>query len=210
MEVIKRDWALITKKIEEGKAHELSEGDTYYLGACTKGSKGGNLREQPNNSLLAKQRAYSLKQGYLNHIIASVTKNTNVLYGKLIPSLAIAKKKSIEEIVIEKFKPYYNKSVNEIMWLLKVKLNTKAKSFWYDLTKAIFGISLKSDIEEFEKAEIVTKTVRIGKHNLPKENMSFPYFEFETLYNENWIDSEWKHTLDSRFMIVFFRLKKVN
>ena len=129
MEVIKRDWALITKKNEEVKAHELFEGDTYYLGACTKGSKGGNLREQPNNSLLAKQRAYSLKQGYLNHIIASVTKNTNVLYGKLIPSLAVAKKKSIEEIGIEKFEPYYNKSVNEIMGLLKVKLNTKAKSF---------------------------------------------------------------------------------
>ena len=63
---------LITNKIKIGKAHELSEGDTFYLGAATKGSKGGNLRGQPYSKILAKQRAYSFKQGYVNHIIASI------------------------------------------------------------------------------------------------------------------------------------------
>ena len=33
-------------KIAEGKAHELSEGDTFYLGACTKGA---NLASQLNS-----------------------------------------------------------------------------------------------------------------------------------------------------------------
>ena len=36
--IIKRDWETISQKIKNGKAHELSEGDTFYLGACTKGS----------------------------------------------------------------------------------------------------------------------------------------------------------------------------
>ena len=35
LEIIKRDWETIKKKITDGKAHELSEGDTFYLGACT-------------------------------------------------------------------------------------------------------------------------------------------------------------------------------
>ncbi len=46
LKIIKQDWQLIKSKIAEGKAHELSEGDTFYLGACTKGSKGGNLRRE--------------------------------------------------------------------------------------------------------------------------------------------------------------------
>ncbi|MBE6361428.1 MAG: DNA mismatch repair protein, partial [Treponema bryantii] len=35
---IKQDWNTIVQKIKNGKAHEISEGDTLYLGACTKGS----------------------------------------------------------------------------------------------------------------------------------------------------------------------------
>ena len=32
LEIIKRDWETIKKKISDGRAHELSEGDTFYLG----------------------------------------------------------------------------------------------------------------------------------------------------------------------------------
>ena len=35
LEIIINDYKVITQKIKEGKAHELSESDTYYLGACT-------------------------------------------------------------------------------------------------------------------------------------------------------------------------------
>lgn len=38
LEIIKKDYAYIVKTIQEGRAHELSEGDTMYLGACTKGA----------------------------------------------------------------------------------------------------------------------------------------------------------------------------
>jgi hypothetical protein len=35
---------------------------------------------------VAKQRAYSLKQGYVNHIIATIAKEPTGVYGKLIPT----------------------------------------------------------------------------------------------------------------------------
>lgn len=38
LEIIKQDWETIVGKIRNGKAHELSESDTMYLSACTKGS----------------------------------------------------------------------------------------------------------------------------------------------------------------------------
>ena len=38
LKIIEEDYKTIIDKIAEGKAHELSESDTMYLGACTKGA----------------------------------------------------------------------------------------------------------------------------------------------------------------------------
>lgn len=205
LEIIKKDWNTIYQKIKAGKAHELSEGDTLYLGACTKGSKGGNLREQPYNKILAKQRAFSLKQGYVNHIIATLSGESKSNYGKLIPSLEIAKDKSLEDIVLEKFKKYYIKSIDEIQEKLKISLNKKSKNFYSNLTKAILGIELENEIEEFKKAEIIIKTVRLKENSLPKEDISFPAFEFEDIVKEKWENSEFKNTLEQKFLFIFFK-----
>ena len=207
LEIIKKDWETITQKIADGKAHELSEGDTFYLGACTKGANSLSVRKQPFSEIPAKQRAYSFKQGYVNHIIASIAGETKEVYGKLIPSVKEAKKKTIEEIVISKFKPYYGKTQEEIVKSLKIEINTKAKSFYANLTKAILGISLDKEIEEFEKAEIQVKTVRLKENNLPKEDMSFPTFKYEEIVNEDWENSDFKDILEHKFLFVFFQFQ---
>ncbi len=208
LEIIKQDWQLIKQKIADGKAHELSEGDTFYLGACTKGANALSVRKQPFSKIPAKQRAYSLKQGYVNHIIASIAGETKEVYGKLIPSVAVAKKQTIEEIVISKFKPYYNKTVEQILKKTGVKINTTAKSFYANLTKAILGIELDKEIEEFEKAEIIVKTVRLKENNLPKEDISFSNFKYEEIVNEEWDESDFKDILEHKFLFVFFQFEK--
>ena len=207
LEIIKKDWQLIKQKIADGKAHELSEGDTFYLGACTKGANANSTRKQPFSGIPAKQRAFSLKQGYVNHIIASIANEEIGIYGKLIPSLNVAKKQTIEEIVISKFKPYYNKTVDQILKKICVKINTTAKSFYANLTKAILGIELDKEIEEFEKAEIIVKTVRLKENNLPKEDISFPNFKYEEIINEEWDDSNFKYILEHKFLFVFFQFE---
>jgi DNA mismatch repair protein MutH len=207
LEIIKKDWETITKKIVDGKAHELSEGDTFYLGACTKGTNALSVRKQPFSEIPAKQRAYSFKQGYVNHIIASIAGDTKEVYGKLIPSVAVAKKQTIEEIVVSKFKPYYGKTVEQIIAIKGVELNTNAKNFYANLTKVILGIELDKEIEEFEKAEIVVKTVRLKENNLPKEDISFPNFKYEEIVNEEWDDSNFKDILEHKFLFVFFQFE---
>lgn len=208
LEIIKKDWEFITNKIAEGKAHELSEGDTFYLGACTKGSSASTVRKQPYSEIPAKQRAYSFKQGYVNHIIASIANDSLGNYGKLIPSVHIAKRQSIEEIVLSKFKPYYGNYINQILEKIKLSINKKAKNFYSMLTKAILGIELNQEIEEFEKAEIIVKTVRLKENNLPKEDISFPNFKFEEIVNQNWEDSSFKDILEHKFLFVFFQFEK--
>jgi hypothetical protein len=207
LEIIKKDWELIKQKIADGKAHELSEGDTFYLGACTKGANASSVRKQPFSDIPAKQRAYSLKQGYVNHIIATIADKGTGVYGKLIPSVAVAKRQTIEEIVVSKFKPFYGKTVDQIIAKIGVELNTTAKSFYANLTKAILGIELDKEIEEFEKAEIIVKTVRLKENNLPKEDISFSNFKYEEIVNEVWNESNFKDILEHKFLFVFFQFE---
>lgn len=207
LEIIKKDWQTINEKIANGKAHELSEGDTFYLGACTKGANALSVRQQPFSLIPAKQRAYSFKQGYVNHIIASIANESKGIYGKLIQDVSVVKKRTIEEIVISKFKPFYGKTEQEIVNILKIEINTKAKSFYANLTKAILGIELDKEIEEFEKAEIIVKTVRLKENDLPKEDISFPNFKFEEIVNQDWEDSDFKDILEHKFLFVFFQFE---
>ena len=207
LRIIKHDWETINKKIKDGKAHELSEGDTFYLGACTKGSTAlKSFRNQPFNKEKAKQRAYSLKQGYVNHIIANISREETETYGKIIerPEILDAVQ-SIEEIVILKFLPFYGKSAKEIEKYLGLELNPKAKSYFANLTNAILGLKLGQKIEEFEKADIQVKTIRLKENNLPKEDISFPTFEFQELIKTDWEDSDFKNILESKFFFVFYQ-----
>ena len=203
--IIKSDWEKIQKKVKEGRAHELSEGDTLYLGACTKGGKGGNPREQPRSQVLAKQRAFSLKQGYLNHIIGKLSQRNGVNYGKIIERFN--QNLNFEDLVISRFEKYYNKSTSEIEEKLGLKLNNKAKSYFASLSKKILGVDIKSEIEEFEKADIIFKTVRLKDNNLPKESISFPTFKYEEIVNEDWDDSSFKDVLEHKFLFIFYQTR---
>lgn len=207
--IIQRDWEFINQKIKEGKAHELSEGDTFYLGACTKGSTAlKSFRDQPFNKEKAKQRAYSLKQGYVNHIIANIAQEEAAVYGKIIERPEILEEvRSIEEIVILKFHPFYGKSAEQIEQELGLELNQKAKSYFANLTNAILGIELGKKIEEFEKADIQVKTIRLKENNLPKEDISFPTFEYQELVETDWEDSDFKNILESKFFFVFYQFE---
>ena len=69
------------------------------------------------------------------------------------------------------------------------------------------GIELDKEIEEFEKAEIIVKTVRLKDNNLPKEDISFPNFKYEEIVNEEWDDSNFKDILEHKFLFVFFQFE---
>jgi len=207
LKIIKQDWEFINHKIKDGKAHELSEGDTFYLGACTKGSTAlSSFRKQPFNKEKAKQRAYSLKRGYVNHIIANISQEENSVYGKIIKKPQILDNvQSIEDIIVSKFEPFYGNSPEEIGKKLGLSLNKKSKSYFAHLTNVILGIKSGQKIEEFVKADIQVKTIRLKENNLPKENVSFTAFKYQKLVEKDWEDSDFKNILESKFLFVFYQ-----
>jgi len=203
--IIKNDWQIINHKIKEGQAHEISEGDTFYLGACTKGSTAEkSLREQPFSKTKAKQRAYSLKQGYVNHIIATISQGEKDTYGKILsPNTTL----TLDQTVVSKFEHFYGKSAQEIEKYFSLKLNKNSKSYLASLTKAILGIELDKKIAEFEKADIQVKTVRLNSNNLPKESISFPSFEYKKIVKSTWDKSAFKYILEQKFFFVFYQFE---
>jgi DNA mismatch repair protein MutH len=205
LKIIRQDWQRINKKIRDGMAHELSEGETLYLGACTKGTK--SYRAQPFSDIRAKKRAYSLKRSYVDHIVAKISGKEKPNYGKILSLPDMSESDySIEDFVVSKFEPFYGKSVDEIQRVLSVKLNRSAKGFTANLTKAILGFEMCDKIEEFEKADIRVKTVRLKGDGIPKEHISFPSFKYLEIVKADWESCDFKSILESKFFFVFFQI----
>ena len=64
-DVLFEDYYHIKKAIDDGKAHQLREGDTQYLGA----SRLPDMVAQPNSDRLANRRELVLKKKYLQKIL---------------------------------------------------------------------------------------------------------------------------------------------
>ena len=202
--IIVRDWETIVAKIRSGKAEEISEGDTMYLAACTMGANSNTTRKQPFSSIDAKQRAFSLKPSYITSYARSVLSN------EIQVSLANAdelREKSLEDILQDRFMPYYGLTTKEIC----LKLGTEAgigKNEIPRLTSLMLGIkgTHLDEIEEFKKANIQFKTIRLEPDGLPKEHMSFEQINFQRLMEDDWEDSQFYEKFEyTKFLFVVFQ-----
>lgn len=208
LEIIKADWKYITNKIKEGKAHELSEADTMYLGACPKGSSKSSTKQQPFSQIKAMQRAFSLKQSYMTGIVRDyvIGKEKNE---KIIKDFSIIKKNYFEDYIINKLKQYYGKS--QLSLIEKFELDKKCKNINELLISRMLEIEGRiSNTEEFLKANIKVKTIRVNyKGDKIKESMSFPTFKFNELIEEEWISSELRNMFEStKWLFAVFRFDK--
>ena len=197
LETIRRDWEFIQQKIINNRAHELSEGDTFYLGACRKGSgkEDEALKKQDGSDIGAKSRAFSFKQNFLTKIVQGHSKE------KVI-ALGIGKELSFEDAIKNKFAPFIGLSVAEIS--TQLNFFTKSKGEKSLLSKRILARGGQS-IEEFEKAEIQLKTVSLTKTGGCREDMSFPAFNCIELSTQNWEDSDFSYQVETKFLFVVFK-----
>ena len=198
-EVIKRDWNTIRQKVLAGKAHELSEGDTFYLGACRKGSGGESeaLQKQPCSSELAKSRAFSFKQGYVNKIIDGHLEDR--------AGLGVSESVTFEDATELRFRPYMNLSISEMSSQLNFyKKDLNQKGFHRQLANQILSAGDQA-VAELEKAGIELKTVRLKESGQPRESMSFPGFKTLEIISEDWEDSGFAEKIERKFLFVIFK-----
>ena len=214
---MKADYEKIVGKIKAGQAHDLSEGDTMYLGACTKGKNNRDVREQPFSDIPARRRAFSLKPAYMRTLLDQIVQSGgNALCNyqqksEKQPELVaqeLLQQKTFEEIILERFAPFIGKDYVEIANALSLPLTT-AKHKYAILANAIASnlqMSKIDDSEEFKKSGIRLKTARVNASGIPEEAMSFQNIDWIELFeNGKWEDSVLYQLFTSRFLFVTFK-----
>lgn len=210
LQVIKQDWEIIRAKVEAGKAHEISEGDTFYLGACRKGAGGPNekLRKQPYSDIPAKARAFCFKQSYISGIIQahSISQpragNESIFMNGKVGS---SRTSSLEELTYSKFAKFLNASVDEICLQLRIPQDIRAsKAFHRHVADCILNRTGKP-LSSLKRAGIELKTIRINPNGLPNEAMSFPRFTSAHIVEQDWEDSDFFECIERKFLFVIFK-----
>ncbi|WP_416738267.1 Sau3AI family type II restriction endonuclease [Mycoplasma sp. 005V] len=209
--IIKDDYSFIANMIISGNAHKLSESLTTYLGACTKGKdKKSSLRPQYyNKTVPAQKRAFSLKQGYINYVIQKFIYGSEYVsekYEKIIKNKSELKTHTFNNIVLEKLEKFYGWSVEDLCSKFNLEKNN-VKNINNLIVNNILGI--KSNMaEEFVKADVVVKTIRLDKNKEIRESMSFPTIKFkeftETSYKNSFI---YQYFSEKKFLFVIFQQK---
>lgn len=203
--IIRKDWEYIVGKIRAGEAHLLSEGDTQYLGACTKGANKSTVRQQPYSDIMAPQRAYSLKQSYMTSIVREVITDKKLTY---FASKSELREKTIEELLKERFAPYIGMTQKQMAEHLDVPFNPGNKAFIAKLISSLLGVkgTHLDKIAEFAKANIQFKTVRLKENGIPKEHMSFVNIDFKEIVKEDWEESYIRnYFLETQLLFVVFQ-----
>ena len=218
--IIEQDYNTIISKIRIGKADELSEGDTTYLGACRKGQSGERDRVYKAEGGIfasAPRRAYSLKTAYMKTILQFVQESGKPYasnYSALSSQGLITKEelefKSFDEILLDRFKPYYGMTYSELCLSLGVD-ESSSKAKYADIVNKIItekgergGDYRKS--EEFVKSGICVKTIRLRRNGMPKESMSFPAINYCAVAEEEWFSSTLYDYFTQRFLFVVFNV----
>ena len=200
--IIRSDYDKILSKINAGKAHELSEGDTLYLGAAPKAANASVRRSQPFSNIPAKPRAFCYKNSYMTYVLNKYIVKAKTTYEPIIKDEPVS---SFEDYVINKIAAYRGWSIEDLCVEFNLDQAKNPKNLEALLTYRILGIK-GNQAEEFIKADIVVKTIRIGKNGKIKENMSFPAFKFKELVEETWETSTFGNYLrETRFFFVVYK-----
>lgn len=199
---IEEDWNFIINKIREGKAHEISEADTMYLGACSKGVNALSTRQQPFSDIPAMQRAFCFKNSYMTQLVRKyIGDYSNV------EKILKGTNDTFNEFVLNIIAKYKGKSQNELM--NEFNIDTKAKNVNSMLISRMFNVKSKlSETEEFQKAKIIPKTIRIEENGRIKESISFPYFKYTEIVNQDWETSDLREELETtKYMFFIFKME---
>ena len=203
LKIMQEDWEKIVSTVRNGEAENLSEGSTFYLGACTKGSTAEkSYRKQPYSDVLAKQRAFSWKTTYLNHVLEDICKSDkqgHSIFG------AYSGKMTFEQLVISMFAPYVGMSAEDIAKTLNKDYAAETKHFLALMSKAILGAADTQDIQEFVNADVTMKTICLEATGHLTESISFPYIHYDEIIHEEWETSTLREMMDKKFFFVIFQ-----
>lgn len=203
--IIENDYRVIAQKVMSGKAEELSESDTFYLGACTKGATAESSivpQFYPPHSP-AKKRAFCYKSSYMTFVLNEYIITGEQTYEPLIKDVSELEGRTFSEYITSKINAYRGKTDKDLCRMFEREYNNN-KAQWTDLAYRMLGIK-SNRAEEFRKANIVVKVIRLEEDGSMTESMSLPTFKYKELVQEKWEDSTLHNYFDeTKFLFVVF------
>lgn len=206
LEIIVNDYKIITEKIQSGRAHELSEGDTMYLGACTKGSTAEKslVPQYYNSEVLAKKRAFCYKVSYMTAVLNNYLASDKDTYESIVKNPEELKDKTFQQLIEERIGQYVGRSDKELCDLFERPYDNN-KAQWIELAYRMLGIR-SSKAEEFAKANIIVKAIRLEENGTMRESSSLPNINFKEFVQEKWENSElFRYFDETKFFFVVYK-----
>ncbi len=209
--IIENDYEVISRKIRDGKAEELSESDTFYLGACTKGATAErsivNQFYPPHSP--AKKRAFCYKSSYMTFVLNEYLIKKPESFEPVVKDASELREISFENLIKSKIDSYKGKTDEELCSIFNREYNNN-KAQWSELAYRMLGIK-SNKAEEFRKANIAVKIIRLEQNGTNRESISLPPFKYLDLVNETWDDSSLHDYFDeTKFLFVVFRRRGHN
>lgn len=184
--IIKNDFKTIVEKIKAGRAHELSERDTMYLSACTKGAKSSDRTAQPFSDVLAKPRAFSFKTSYMTYILNTFIIPDKETYTPFAENDEL-EQQSLEDVLRIRLSAFEGMYEEKILKQLDLNINEKNKGYGAILVSNMLGVK-STRIEEFAKAGIVIKIIKYRKNKANNQHLRLEDFKFKDLDEEPFDD----------------------
>ncbi len=193
---LRADWEAIKQRVLDGRAHELSEGDTFILGACRKGSGGASekLRAQPFSNVGAKSRAFSFHQNFVTQILDTYGREGEV------PRAVTG----IRNLPHQAFGKFLGRSLLAISSEFDYPKESRNQKGYYRFLAEKILVAGGYSLEDLRNLGIEMKTIRLMRSGSPRESMSFPGFTFMSIIEEEWEQSSFFEKLERKFLLVVF------
>jgi DNA mismatch repair enzyme MutH len=215
--LFKRDWEVIQGYVKRGQAHELSEGLTPLLGACTKSSDSRKTVRQREGDVEAKPRAFALKQAFVTEIFRSLhaAQMEAMVRESAAASLSFRPmaEQDLEAAILERLRAFKELTTLEICERQRLEGKFGGKSgnsrrmrkLLDAISQELKGVPIGA-LEVFRKSGLRISVCRILKNDEAAESVSFPAFEYAEIAEEDeWDDSSLYQDLVKRFLFVFLR-----
>lgn len=186
--LLRADWERVSRKVRQGRAHELSESDGSIMGPCTKSVNRLSRRPQPFGDQLAKPRAWALKPSFIWRLYQAMAKPTPA--ESLLEDLGLSAAEQFEARLLDRFSPFVGRTVEDVGAELEVP-PSDAKSYSAAVVRRVFGAKgFRTKIVEFEEMGLTPRITRVRDDLMPYEALSFPAFRYYPLQDETWEDSD--------------------
>jgi hypothetical protein len=149
---------------------------------------------------MAKQRAFCFKTAYMTQLVRKYIGHCSDIEKVLKDSQS-----TFLDFVNKVISKYKSKTQSELMH--EFNFNSNPKNVFSVLISRMFNVNAKlGETDEFKKANIIPKTIRVEANGRIKESMSFPAFKFEDIVSINFEDSNIKDMLETtKYMFFIFK-----